>query len=161
MKRNLVIGILVILVLVFAWLAFSLTPHQETSVKKSHFASALSASVNITCTYPQVLHASYQSGEITHDLPKPETNPIIMTFSKIKSEAPKIQFIDATQTISEVPVIKVVDIADKLMFLEGNGDPYMTMHTIYKDLGVATYEKSMSLLGVPVGTISMGTCVDY
>ena len=161
MKRNLVTGILAILVLVFAWLAFSPNFPQETSVKKSHFASALSASGNITCTYPQVLHASYQSGEITHDLPKPETNPIIMTFSNIKSEAPKIQFIDATQTISEVSIIKVVDTADKLMFLEGNGDPYMTMHTIYKDSGVATYEKSMSLLGIPVGTISMGTCVDY
>lgn len=161
MKRNLVTGILVMLVLVFAWLAFLSSSPQETSVKKSHSASTLSASGNITCTYPQVLHASYQSGEITHSLPKPENNPIIMTFSNIKSEAPKIQFIDATQTISEVPVIKVVDNEDKLMFLEGNGDPYMTVHTIYKDSGVATYEKSMSLLGIPVGSISMGTCVDY
>ena len=101
MKRNLLIGILVILVLVFAYLAFLPNSPQEKSAKQSHFASALSASGNITCTYPQVLHASYQSGEITHDLPRPETNPIIVTFSNIKSEAPKIQFIDATQNLGE------------------------------------------------------------
>src|SRR3989338_9666896 len=142
MKRNLVTGILAILVLVFAWLAFSPNSPQETSVKKSHFAMTLSASGNITCTYPQVLHASYQSGEITHELPKPETNPIIMTFSDINSEVAKVKFIDATQTISELPIVKVIDTAEKLMFLEGSGDPYMTVHTIYKESGVATYEKN-------------------
>jgi len=160
MKRNLVTGILVVLVLIFVWMAFSPTT-QETSVKKSHFAMTLSASGNITCTYPQVLHASYQSGEITHELPKPETNPIIMTFSDINSEVAKVKFIDATQTISELPIVKVIDTAEKLMFLEGSGDPYMTVHTIYKESGVATYEKSISLLGIPVGSIGMGGCVDY
>jgi len=84
-----------------------------------------------------------------------------MTFSDIKAEVSKIKFIDSTQTISEVPVVKIFDTKDKLMFLEGNGDPYMTMHTIYKDSGIATYEKSISLLGIPVGTIAMGACVDY
>ena len=84
-----------------------------------------------------------------------------MTFSDIQAEVAKIQFIDATQTISEVPIVKVVDTNEKLMFLEGNGDPYMTVHTIYKDSGVATYAKQISLLGTPVGTIAMGTCVDY
>ncbi len=84
-----------------------------------------------------------------------------MTFSDMQAEVAKIKFIDSTQTISEVPVVKVVDTAEKLMFLEGNGDPYMTVHTIYKGTGVATYAKSASLLGTPVGTISMGTCVDY
>lgn len=160
MKQNVVIGILAILVAVFAWMAFSPSATQ-ISVSKQHFASALTASGNITCTYPQVLHTSYQSGKITHELPKPETNPIIMTFSDIQAEVAKIQFIDATQTISEVPIVKVVDTNEKLMFLEGNGDPYMTVHTIYKDSGVATYAKQISLLGTPVGTIAMGTCVDY
>lgn len=161
MKRNLVIGVIVVFVIVVAWLVFSSSFPQEVSVKKSHIASALSASGNITCTYPQVLHASYQSGEITHELSKPETIPIIMTFTDINEEVSKVQFIDATKTISEASIVKVVDTTGKLMFLEGNGDPYMTMHTIYKDSGVATYEKSISLLGIPVGTIGMGTCVGY
>lgn len=159
MKNKLIIGILVVLVLVFGWMAFSTI--QEASVKKSHFGIKLSASGNITCTYPQVLHASYQSGEITHELPKPETNPIIMTFSDFDSEVAKVKFIDATQTISELPLVKVIDTAEKLMFLEGNGDPYITIHTIYKESGVATYEKSMSLLGIPVGSMGMGSCVGY
>lgn len=98
---------------------------------------------------------------MTHELPKPETSPIIMTFSDFDSEVAKVKFIDATQTISELPIVKIIDTAEKLMFLEGNGDPYMTVHTIYKNSGVATYEKSASLLGIPVGTIAMGTCVDY
>lgn len=160
MKNKLIIGILVVLVFVFGWIAFSPTT-QETSVKKSHFGIKLSASGNITCTYPQVLHTSYQSGEITHELPKPETNPIIMTFSNFDSEVAKVKFIDATQTISELPLVKVIDTAEKLMFLEGNGEPYITVHTIYKESGVATYEKSMSLLGIPVGSMGMGSCVDY
>ncbi len=160
MKRNLVTGILVLLVLIFAWLAFSPNT-QETAVRKSHFTSVLSASGDITCTYPQVLHVNYQSGEITHELSKPETNPIIMTFSDIKAKVSKIKFIDSTQTISEVLVVKVLDTKDKLMFLEGSGDPYMTMHTIYKDSGVATYQKSISIFGIPIGTIAMGTCIDY
>lgn len=79
----------------------------------------------------------------------------------IDSEIAKVKFIDATQSISELPIVKVVDTAEKLMFLEGNSDPYMTVHTIYKESGVATYEKSMSLLGIPVGTVGMGSCVDY
>ncbi|MES2087817.1 MAG: hypothetical protein V4467_02375 [Patescibacteria group bacterium] len=160
MKKNIALIILIVLVLVLAWLVFS--PNSPaTSVNQPHYDTALSASGNITCTYPRVLHASYQSGEITHELPKPETNPIIMTFSGIDSETPKVQFIDSTQTISEVPIMKVVDTNEKLMFVEGDGDPYLTVHTIYKNVGIGTYEKSMSLLGIPVGTIAMGSCVDY
>ena len=160
MKLKAIIGVLAVLVLIFAWLAFS-PSSPKTSVSKSHFSSALSASGNITCTYPQVMHTSYQSGEITHELPKPETNPIIMTFTDLQQEVAIIQFIDATQTISEVPVVKVLDTADKFVFIEGSGEPYMTMHTIFKNTGVAIYAKQASLLGTPVGTISMGSCVDY
>ena len=79
MNKNLITGILA--VLVFGYLAFSPNSPQEKSAKQSHFASALSASSNITCTYPQVLYVSYSGGEISHELPKPETNPIIMKFS--------------------------------------------------------------------------------
>jgi len=166
MKKNIIIGILLVVVLVFAWIAFSSdSPQeisdQEMSVTKQHFSTSLSASGDITCTYPQTLYVSYESNKITHELPKPETNPIIMTFSDMQTEVPKIRFIDSTQSISEVPVIKIVDSIEKLIFIEGNGDPYVTMHTIYKDSGVAIFEKSISLLGIPVGTIGMGGCVNY
>jgi len=134
---------------------------KELSVTKLHSVKSLSSSNNITCTYSQTLYAGYESGKITHELSKPEINPIIMTFSDIQTETPKIQFIDSTRTISEVFVIKIIDTVEKLMFLEGNGDPYLTVHTIYKKLGVGTYEKSVSLLGTPWGTISMGSCVNY
>lgn len=163
MKTKVVIGALVILVFVFGWFTFSssLSKVQETSVSKSHFPSTLSASGNITCNYPQVMHASYQLGKITHELPKPETNPIIMTFTDLQSDVAKIQFIDSTQTISEVSVVKILDTKNKLIFVEGSGEIYTTLHTIYKDTGVSMYAKHASLLGTPVGTISMGTCVDY
>lgn len=160
MDKNLIITTLSLLLIVLVWLVFSPTAAKETSVKKSHFAFGLSTSGDITCTYLQIMHVNYQEDEITHELPKRETNPIIMTFSDIDSEVAKIKFIDATQTISEVPIIKVLDTADKLIFLEGSGDPYMTMHTIYKDTGVSIFAKQISLLGIPVGTISMGTCLN-
>lgn len=84
-----------------------------------------------------------------------------MTFSDINSDIAKIKFIDATQTISELSLIKIVDTPEKIIFLEGNGEPYITVHAIYKESGVATYEKSMSLLGIPVGSMGMGSCVNY
>ena len=86
-----------------------------------------------------------------HALPEPETNPTIMTFSNINSENPTVKFIDATRTISELPLIKLVDTPDKLVFIEGNGDPYFTLHTIYKDSSVSTYGKQVDLLGFPSG----------
>lgn len=158
MGKNVVIGILVVLVFIFAWLAF--VPGTK-KVSSNKVVSKLSDAGKITCTYPQTLYASYLNGKIEHELSKPETNPIIMTFSDITTDEPKIQFIDATRTISEVPLIKVVDTEDRLLFIEGNGEPYMTMHTIFKNSGVSTYEKTTSLIGTPVGTIGMGACVDY
>lgn len=159
MKNNLITGILTILVFVFGWLAF-LPSAPATSASKYHYALGLSTINDITCTYAQTLYSSYQGEEITHELPPPETNPIIMTFSGFDAKVAKIKFIDSTQTISEVPIVKMVDTQEKLMFIEGNGEPYMTVHTIYKESGVATFAKSVSLLGIPVGTTAMGTCVD-
>lgn len=156
--KNIIIGILVIILLILIWIIF-LPRTYGTSVKKNHQSFILSSSTDITCTYPQVLYTSYQGEEITHELSKSEKNPIIMTFSDIKTEVSKIKFIDATQTISEVSVVKVLDTADKLIFLEGSGDPYITVHTIYKDKGVSTYAKQVSFLGIPVGTLAMGTCI--
>jgi hypothetical protein len=161
MKIKHINAVLIILVLVFGWMAFSSKDIAETSVKKSYISSVLSATSNITCTYSQMLHASTQSGEITHELPKPETNPIIMTFSDVNSSVVTIKFIDATQTISEVSAVKLLDTEDKLIFIEGDGTQYMTTHTIYKDSGTATYSKQMSILGVQMSTMSMGTCVEY
>lgn len=170
MNKNLIIAALAILILVFGWLAFQpriqKIPVKEISlntsfVMKPYPASKLSALGDITCTYPQVLQASYSSGEIKHELPKPETNPIVMTFGDIQEKTSKIKFIDATRTISEVPIMKFVDNEEKLIFIEGNGNPYITTHTIYKNTGISIYAKQLSFLGTPVGTISMGTCVDY
>lgn len=159
MKKNITLIVLVILSVILAWFVFS--PSAPTTLaNQSHHDTQLSASGDITCTYLQVLRASYQGNEITHELPKPETKPIIMTFSGI-SKTPKVKFIDATKTISEVPIVKVLDTPEKLMFVEGDGDPYMTIHTIYKNTGIGIYEKSASLLGIPLGVIGMGSCIDY
>lgn len=160
MIKNTAIGVLVIVVVVLSWIVFEGNTQKTSVTTKFHTVSALSGTGDITCTYPQILHVSYQNEEVSHELPKPETNPIIMTFSDIDSENPKIRFIDSTQTISEVPVIKILDSAEKLVFIEGTGDPYMTLHTVFKDSGVATFAKEVSLLGTPVGTLSMGTCID-
>lgn len=160
MMKNIGIGALSLAVVVLLWIVLG-AKSAESSVKSSHTAMALSATGDITCTYPQVLHVAYQAGEISHELPKPETNPIIMTFSDIGEKVATIKFLDATQSISEVPAVKVSGTADKLIFLEGSGDPYITVHTIFKDTGVSIYAKQMSLLGTPIGSIAMGTCVDY
>ena len=160
MKKNVTIGALaIILVLILAWFIFSFNT-TTTSTSKYHYALGLSTTSDITCTYPQTLYSSFQGEEVTHELPLPETNPIIITFSDFDAEASKAKFIDSTQTISEVPLVKLVDTPEKFIFVEGSGDPYITVHTIYKESGVATFAKSVSLLGTPVGSMAMGTCVD-
>lgn len=165
MKKNIIIVALSIAVIVLLLISLSSSTKsgssKEVAVKKAFTSSSLSGSGNITCSYPQILHTNFKDGIITHEIPPPETNPIIMTYSNLKSEEVKIQFIDATQSISEVPAIKIVDKPDKIMLIEGQGEPYLTVHTIYKDSGVATFAKQISFIGIPIGNISMGTCVDY
>ncbi len=159
MKKNILIGVLTIIVLVLAWFSFSPSA-PVNSASKYHYAFGLTTTSDITCTYPQTLYSSYQGEEIKHELPPPETNPIIITFSDFDAEVSKAKFIDSTQTISEVPLVKLVDTPEKFIFVEGSGDPYITVHTIYKESGVATFAKSVSLFGTPVGSMAMGTCID-
>ncbi|MEN9413432.1 MAG: hypothetical protein RLZZ342_519 [Candidatus Parcubacteria bacterium] len=159
MKKNILIAAVVTVTLSISWLIFSLNSPVSKSVSTHHYALPLSTTNDITCTYPQTLYSSYFREEVKHELPPPETSPIIITFSDFEAELVKAKFIDATQTISEVSLIKIVDSPEKFVFVEGSGDPYITVHTIYKTSGVATLGKSASLLGTPVGSMAMGTCV--
>lgn len=158
MKITLVV-VLVLLLGVAVWKSDLIKP-AETSVITQYQPFGLTAFSNITCTYPQTMGTYGRDATIVHELSKPETNPIIMTFSDIDAQVAKLSFIDATQSISEVPVVKLVDNQEKLVFLEGNGDPYLTVHSIYKLTGLSTYAKSVSLFSTPSATIAMGTCVD-
>lgn len=160
MKRDKIIVLLLIIILGLAWLVFSPKSSENYIVSENYSSLGLSVTSDITCTYPQTLYSSYAGGEITHELPAPETNPIIITFSDFDTEVSKAKFIDATQTISETLLVKIIDTPEKFVFLEGTGDFYITVHTIYKENGVATLAKSASLLGMPVGSMAMGTCVD-
>ncbi len=162
MKKNLAIILLLILALVFGWLAFVPTTvlKQEFVVNKRHISSKLSDSRDITCTYPQVMQSSYADGKVSHILPKPERNPIVMTYSDFSSEMSKLKYIDATQTISEVSLVKIIDSTEKFIFIEGTGELYMTVHTIYKNTGVSTYTKQVSILGIPTSSMAMGTCIN-
>ncbi|MEX2514663.1 MAG: hypothetical protein WD335_00845 [Candidatus Paceibacterota bacterium] len=158
MKKN-----IVIIVLFIAFITVLLWPKGEPSggelaVTRSHTPSSITSSEDITCEYPQTLSANYQNEQISHEIPEPETNPIIITYSNIQTEEPTVKFIDATQTISESKVIKLVDDEDKFMFLEGAGDSYLTVHTIYKNTGISTYTKQISLLGTHIATSAVGTC---
>lgn len=163
-KKNLIIGILSLLLLLSLWKILSTTEiftsqiNSEKSVKKYYSAIGLSDSGEITCTYPQTLMVNYLGDEITHQLPKPETNPMIFTFSNMIGDEPKLKFIDATRTISEIKLTKILDSADKYIFIEGTGDPYITVHTIYKKTGISIFSKQSLMLGIPIGTLSMGTC---
>lgn len=157
-KKN--ITTLVIIVVVLAFVLVNTFQIGRKAVSENFDTSPLYGMKSITCTYPQTLHTSYLLGKINHELPPPEKNPIIMSYSDLGSQTISIRFIDSTQTISEVQATKVYDDNDKYIFIEGTGDPYLTVHTIYLKSGVSTYTKQASLLGNPVGTIAMGTCLD-
>lgn len=123
----------------------------------------ISNATKITCTYLQTLNANYSDSEISHILPKPESNPMIFTFSKLEdSKVGELSFLDSTRTITNVSLIKILDNDEKLVYLEGNADSYLTVHTIYKKIGVSTYTKNINLAGIiPSTTSGMGSCVGY
>lgn len=74
---------------------------------------------------------------------------------------PKLSYIDSTQEITTVPIVKLLDNEDKIIFIDGSGNNYISLHTIFKKKGVSTYSKSVDLLGIPSATLSMGTCTGY
>lgn len=154
-----------VIVLLAGILIFSLTNKSPTGtkeVKKSFIENDVSTAVQITCTYSQVLNANYLNGEISHNIPQPETNPIIFTFSKLDDpKVGQLSYIDSTQSITNIPVYKITDDSEKFVYFDGTGENYLSTHTIYKKAGVSTYTKTVSLLGIPSGTLAIGGCVGY
>lgn len=127
----------------------------------SYIGQDISGSEQVTCTYPQTLSALYSGGELSHELPDREINPLIFTFSGLdNSEVGQLSYIDATQTISNVPIVKISDTGSKIVYIEMS-DNYLTVHTIYPKEGISSYAKNLNFLGNYVGTLSMGTCVGY
>lgn len=148
--------------LVYMLVSFFLEEKKETEVTKFFSSVDLSHASSITCTYPQTLYAKYYEEKISHMVPKPETNPLIFTFSNLTdSQTGKLSYIDSTQTITNVDLIKIIDNEEKIMYVEGNAANYLTVHTLYKKLGVSAYMKSVSLLGIPVTSSAIGTCAGY
>ncbi len=135
---------------------------KSTGTSQAFVETDLSSATQITCTYRQTVNANYIH-EITHELPKSEKNPLIFSFSNFTStEDAQLNYVDATQTITTVPLVKIIDDSQKLVFLEGGTDNYLTTHTIYKKVGIGTYTKNVELLpGIPSVTAAMGSCVGY
>jgi hypothetical protein len=113
----------------------------------------------ISCTYPQILYANYYEGVVKHELSLPETNPAIFTFSDFSEEFGRLKYIDATRTISEAPLVKLSEDDEKIVFLEGAGENYVATHMIFKKLGTAIYTKGVNLIGIPSGSLAVGTCI--
>lgn len=155
---------ILLLLLIGIFVIYSLTKDNSntTEIKKSFSETDVSSAVQITCTYPQVLNANYLNGEISHNIPQPETNPIIFTFSKLDDpKVGQLSYIDSTRSITNVPIYKITDDSEKFVYLDGTGENYLSTHTIYKKVGVSTYTKTVSIVGIPSGTLAMGTCVGY
>lgn len=157
--------ILLVLFLLFGMFLYfgnnSGTNGSNNKVKKNFLANDISSATKITCTYPQTISALYQENEISHSLNEPEKNPMIFTFSKL--DDPKmgsLSFIDATQTITTVPIVRILENEDQFIYVEG--DSYFTVHTIYKKTGISTYSKNINFFDtIPSMTSAMGSCVGY
>jgi len=148
----------ILLGILFGYLIFGGTSKIDNSVERKHIISPVSTAYEITCTYPRILDTTYQEGVIKHTLPSKEKNPFVFTFSDLEEDVAKLKFIDSTQTISEVSLIKIFENDKRVVFIEGTGDSYFSVHTIFKNTGVSIYTKQASLLGIPFGTLSMGNC---
>lgn len=154
----LIIGILIVCIT-------ALLPNSElneTKVVKSFYKTDISRAEQITCTYHQILSTSYLSNEISHTLNKPEKNPLIFSFSKYKNEKGGVlSYLDSTQTITNVPLVKLLENDEKIIFIDGDAENYLSIHTIYKKEGVSSYAKNVNILGIPMGSLGMGSCVGY
>ena len=139
------------------WIA-SLLGEKELSKKQLLLGVDVSSADKITCSYPQVVSAHYVNGSADYSIPEKETSPLIFTFSDFENEVAELSYVDSTQTITTVPVLKFVDSGEKLVFMEGTGENYMTIHTIYKNKGISSYTKQVDLLGAPSVAMSMGAC---
>ncbi|MFA5778436.1 MAG: hypothetical protein WC870_03060 [Candidatus Paceibacterota bacterium] len=78
-----------------------------------------------------------------------------------KNLNPTLSYLDATKEITTVPIVKLLDNEDKIIFIDGSGEGYMALHTIFKKTGISIYSKNVDLLGTPSGTLSMGNCTGY
>lgn len=72
---------------------------------------------------------------------------------------PRLSYLDATKQITTSSITKILDDNNRFIFMEGSGNNYITIHTIYKKNGVSTYSKSVDLMGIPYGSLSTGTCI--
>jgi hypothetical protein len=72
---------------------------------------------------------------------------------------PKLSYLDATKQITTSSITKILDDQNRFIFMDGSGNNYITIHTIYKKNGISTYSKSVDLMGTPYGTLSTGTCI--
>lgn len=72
---------------------------------------------------------------------------------------PKLSYLDATKQITTSSITKILDDQNRFIFMDGSGNNYITIYTIYKKNGVSTYSKSVDLMGIPYGSLSTGTCI--
>lgn len=154
--KNIVIIVLFVFIAIY-FLGFNKNSNEWS---ENFIANNIAGSPKITCTYKHVLNSSYSDSKITQALPPPEVNPLVFTFSDIDTKNPQLSTIDATRSITTVPIITLVSREDKIVFIDGS-ENYITVHTIYPDRGIATYTKNVDFFGIPSASLSMGTCVGY
>lgn len=125
-----------------------------------HEARSLGGVVSVTCSYPRLLFAGYKDGKITLELPQPETNPIIITYTVVDRDIVQASWIDATQTISTAQLVILKDNDEVMVLLEPGSDYFTALHTINKQLSIASYAKHFNVPQFDVQTASatIGTC---
>jgi hypothetical protein len=131
---------------------------QELSKEQLLIGGDIASATRITCNYPQVVSAYYMGDNAKYSITKKETNPLIFTFSNFENELAELSYLDSSQAITTVPLVKLVDNSEKLTFIDGDGSNYLTIHTIYKNKGISSYTKQVDLLGTPSTAMSMGAC---
>lgn len=158
-KRIAIIIISSIAVLIGVFIGIGISSRGASELSRSEYIPTRVLSGNsITCTYKQTMTSYYQGEFAEQHLNPAETNPIIMTFNYLNTDEPELSFIDATRTITTVPVVKINEDNTKYVLIEAS-EYYTTTHTIYKNKGLGVYAKSVDLLGTPAGTLAMGECI--
>ncbi len=161
-KRNWfrIVSPIVVIVIFLIVFDFNKEPTTQANlVERNYIGYPLSATGDITCSFPQVMSANYNLDIITYLIPPDEKNPIIFTYSDIGEEFSNLKYIDATQTISETQLVKLSDDTERIVFIEAS-QYYVALHTIFKTSGISIYSKQVSLFGIPSATTTIGTCID-
>lgn len=167
MKKKIIAALLVIggaaLGSIVTYKAAAVLPF-NVEAQDYYYENPLFGTSDITCKFDRIMSATYIDGSFKSTFTKKQGNPIVSNFIfEEGSDFGKLRYIDATETINEVDIVKLAETPETIYVINTNSDTYLETYTIFKKRGFSIYTKgaNISLFNYPSGSLSIGPCTGY